>query len=78
MCSPHEVQQLRSEHPRPFVLVTPGVRPPGSAAGDQRRVATPAEALGAGSDLLVIGRPITQSPSPSVAARQIVEGLTAL
>ena len=52
---------LRRAHPRPFLLVTPGIRPAGGERGDQRRVATPAEALSAGADLLVIGRPLTRA-----------------
>jgi orotidine-5'-phosphate decarboxylase len=67
VCSPQEVAALRRRHPRPFVLVTPGVRPASAAADDQRRTATPAEALAAGSDLLVVGRPLTQAADPEAA-----------
>jgi orotidine-5'-phosphate decarboxylase len=67
VCSPHEVALLRSLHPQPFTLVTPGIRPAGSAAGDQRRVLTPAQAIAAGASQLVIGRPITASPDPAAA-----------
>jgi len=56
------------------LVVTPGVRPAGEAAGDQARVATPAEALEAGASHLVIGRPITSAPDPVAAVRAIVEG----
>src|SRR5581483_11252276 len=59
VCSPREAALLRPRLPRPFLLVTPGVRPAGVAVGDQRRVATPREALYAGADLMVIGRPVT-------------------
>ncbi len=59
VCSPHEVKALRALLPREIHLLTPGVRPPGSASNDQERVATPAEALAHGADLVVIGRPIT-------------------
>lgn len=67
VCSPLEVSALRQAHPRPFHLVTPGIRPAGSPAGDQRRVLTPAEALAAGASQLVIGRPITTAPDPAAA-----------
>ena len=67
VCSPLEVAALRRQLPEPFALVTPGIRPLGSAMGDQSRVLGPAEAIGAGSSQLVIGRPITQADDPSVA-----------
>lgn len=64
VCSAHEAQTLRQECGKDFILVTPGIRPQGSANGDQKRVMTPTQALLAGSDYLVIGRPITQSDNP--------------
>ncbi|BCU06125.1 orotidine-5'-phosphate decarboxylase [Allochromatium tepidum] len=64
VCSPLEATPVRAALGRDFRLVTPGVRPAGSASGDQKRVMTPAEALAAGADYLVIGRPITQAPDP--------------
>jgi orotidine-5'-phosphate decarboxylase len=67
VCSPQEAAALRRRLPPPFLLVTPGVRPAGSEVGDQRRVATPAEALAAGADYLVVGRPLTGAPDPSAA-----------
>ncbi len=67
VCSPREALALRRELPRPFLLVTPGVRPAGSAVGDQVRVATPATAIAAGADYLVIGRPLTGAPDPGAA-----------
>lgn len=67
VCSPREAAALRSRFGRGFRLVTPGVRPAGSAAGDQARVATPAAAIAAGADDLVIGRPITQAADPGAA-----------
>ena len=67
VCSPLEAAALRSQHPEPFVLVTPGIRPKGAAAGDQARVMGPAEAMAAGASQLVIGRPITQASDPSAA-----------
>ena len=56
------------------VLVVPGIRPAGAASGDQRRIATPAEALRAGASYLVVGRPITQAPEPGRGGRGDFEG----
>ena len=70
VCSPLEAAALRSQHPEPFALVTPGIRPKGAAAGDQARVMGPAEAIAAGASQLVIGRPITQASDPSAAFAQ--------
>ena len=67
VCSPLEVGALRSAHPEPFALVTPGIRPAGAALGDQQRVMTPAQAIAAGSSQLVIGRPITAAADPAAA-----------
>lgn len=64
VCSPKEVTALRESLGKDFALVTPGIRPAGSAADDQRRTLTPAEAVAAGSSYLVIGRPITQADDP--------------
>ena len=64
VCSPKEVESLRRALPNDFLLVTPGIRPAGSAADDQRRTMTPAEAIKAGSSYLVMGRPITQADNP--------------
>ncbi len=72
VCSPLEVAAMRKEFPE-ATLVVPGVRPRGTDAGDQRRVATPAEAIRAGADLLVIGRPIRDAADPAAAARAISE-----
>ena len=71
VCSPREVEMLRQTRGSQFVLVTPGVRPAGSDTGDQKRVMTPQEAVRAGSDYLVIGRPITQAPDPMAALAAI-------
>jgi orotidine-5'-phosphate decarboxylase len=71
VCSPLEVAAMRERFGRDVLLVVPGVRPAGSAAGDQRRTLTPAEAIAAGADYLVIGRPITAAPDPAAAARAI-------
>ena len=77
VCSAEEVAALREElGPDPLIAV-PGLRPAGADAGDQKRVVTPAEALAAGADILVIGRPITGSPDPAAAARAILEDLVA-
>jgi orotidine-5'-phosphate decarboxylase len=72
VASSEEVAVLRAGFPD-FTLVIPGIRPAGSAAGDQRRVATPAAAIRAGADYLVIGRPITQAADPAGAVRSILE-----
>mgnify|MGYP005634081373 CR=1 FL=1 len=62
-----EASALRAQHPEPFALVTPGIRPKGTAIGDQARVMGPAEALAAGASQLVIGRPISKADDPSAA-----------
>jgi len=67
VCSPRELPAVRGAAPPPFQLVTPGIRPAGSAADDQRRTASAAEALDAGADLLVIGRPLTRAADPEAA-----------
>jgi orotidine-5'-phosphate decarboxylase len=75
VCSPMEVAALRAEVGPEVTLITPGVRPHGTAAQDQARVATPEEALAAGADLLVIGRPITGAPDPGAVAAGIAAAL---
>lgn len=65
VCSAQEASLLKAELGDDFKLITPGIRPAGSAAGDQRRIMTPEQALAAGSDYLVIGRPITQATNPA-------------
>jgi orotidine-5'-phosphate decarboxylase len=77
VCSPQEVAAIRAAVPADVHLITPGVRPQGSEVADQRRVATPAQALADGADLLVIGRPITGAQDPSAAAAAIAEELRA-
>jgi orotidine-5'-phosphate decarboxylase len=67
VCSPLEAAALRAQHPEPFALVTPGIRPKGAAVGDQARVMGPAEAVADGASQLVIGRPITRAADPGVA-----------
>jgi orotidine-5'-phosphate decarboxylase len=71
VCSPAEAAALRSALPK-ALLVTPGIRPAGADAGDQKRIATPQFALAAGASMLVIGRPITASPDPKAAAQAIL------
>ena len=71
VCSPREVTAVRTEVGPDITLITPGVRPAGSEANDQARIATPEEALRAGADLLVIGRPITGAADPGAAAAAI-------
>jgi orotidine-5'-phosphate decarboxylase len=71
VCSPQEVAHLRQTLGPDVVLVTPGVRPAGAEAGDQRRVATPAAAVQAGSSMLVVGRPIRDAKEPNLAAQAI-------
>jgi orotidine-5'-phosphate decarboxylase len=72
VCSPQEITAVRAECGNDFVLVTPGVRPAGSALGDQKRVMTPREALDAGATWLVVGRPITGAKDPAQAARELL------
>jgi orotidine-5'-phosphate decarboxylase len=73
VCSPQEVATLRALTGPEGVLVIPGIRPAGAAVGDQKRVATPAQALRQGASYLVVGRPITQAPDPAEAAEAILK-----
>jgi len=75
VCSPQEVAAVRAEVGDDILLITPGVRPAGTDAHDQARVATPEEALRAGADMLVIGRPITGAADPGAAAAAIAASL---
>ena len=75
VCSPQEIAPLREVLPAEVQLVTPGIRPAGSASGDQKRVMTPADAITAGADWLVIGRPIYAAGNPRAAAEAIRESL---
>ena len=72
VASPHEARIIRKDLGAGFAIVTPGIRPTGSAKGDQSRVNTPAEAIAAGADYLVVGRPITEAGDPRRAAEEIV------
>ena len=71
VCSAQEAVRFKSELGRDFKLVTPGIRPAGSATGDQRRIMTPEQALSAGVDYMVIGRPVTQAANPAEALKAI-------
>jgi len=76
VCSSQEARELKASFGKYFLLVTPGIRPQDSATGDQKRIMTPVAALEAGSDYLVIGRPITQAPSPLNALAAIVKEIS--
>ena len=78
VCSPQEASQLRQVCGDDFLLVCPGVRPSWSQTGDQKRTMTPAEAIKAGADYLVIGRPITAATDPVAAWAQIGDELAAV
>ena len=71
VCSAQEATRLRAALGRDFLLVTPGIRPAGSETGDQRRILTPAQAMAAGADYLVVGRPITQADDPVMALQRL-------
>ncbi len=77
VASAQEAQELRRELGDGFAIVTPGIRPAGSAAGDQARVVTPSDAIAAGATYLVVGRPILDAPDPARAAEQIVREIEA-
>lgn len=77
VCSPNEVAAVRGAIGQGLTIVTPGIRPAGSDTGDQKRIATPASAINAGADYLVVGRPITQSDDPVHAADAIVDEIAA-
>jgi len=75
VASPHEIKSLRREFGDKIKIVVPGIRPSWSEAGDQKRTMTPREALEAGADYLVIGRPIIAHPDPNEAAAKILQDL---
>ncbi len=76
VCSPEEAGRLRALTGPEGVLVIPGIRPAGSAVGDQRRMATPGDALRQGASYLVVGRPITQAADPAAAADAVLREMT--
>lgn len=73
VCAVDEAASVRAAAHRDFTILCPGIRPAGAQAGDQRRVATPADAVRAGANYIVVGRPITQAPDPLRAVTAIVE-----
>lgn len=75
VCSPHDLELIRSVLPPEFMTVVPGIRPAGADAQDQKRIATPKAAVEAGADILVIGRAITGAADPAQAAREILASL---
>ncbi|GAN86498.1 orotidine-5'-phosphate decarboxylase [Komagataeibacter intermedius] len=77
VCSSHEITPLRAALGEAPVLVVPGIRPAGSAVGDQKRIMTPAQARAAGADWIVVGRPITRAADPAAAAAAIAAELSA-
>jgi orotidine-5'-phosphate decarboxylase len=77
VCSPKEITLVREACGRDFLTVVPGIRPAGAAAGDQKRIMTPAEAAKAGADYIVVGRPILQADDPQGAARAVNAELAA-
>jgi orotidine-5'-phosphate decarboxylase len=77
VCSPEEIEPIRAACGPGFLLVVPGVRPAGAASGDQKRVAAPGDAIRAGADLLVVGRPILAAGDSVAAARAIVAEIAA-
>jgi orotidine-5'-phosphate decarboxylase len=72
VCSPLEIESIRKKFGKDVILVTPGIRPQWSATGDQKRVFTPKMAVEAGSNFLVIGRPITRAENPGEAFKRIL------
>ena len=76
VCSAREARAVRRQVGKRFVIVCPGIRPDGSARGDQQRVSSPREALAHGADFLVVGRPITEADDPRAMAQQILKELT--
>jgi orotidine-5'-phosphate decarboxylase len=76
VCSPEEVANLRGIVGPNIALVTPGIRPIGSKADEQKRIATPSDAITAGADYLVVGRPIIAADDPRAAAQAIIDEIT--
>ena len=73
VCSPHEAAKIKETFGKDFVTVCPGIRPAWAAAGDQKRITTPADAIKIGVDHMVVGRPITKAENPYEAALKIIE-----
>lgn len=77
VASPKEISMIRAAYPKPFLIVAPGIRPPGSATDDQKRTGTPRAAIDSGADMIVVGRPITQASDPRDAACRILDDIGA-
>ncbi len=77
VCSAREAAMVRRAAGPNLILVTPGIRPAGTDAGDQKRILTPGAAIGSGSDYLVVGRPITAAEAPTRAAEAIIAEIEA-
>jgi orotidine-5'-phosphate decarboxylase len=77
ICAPQEITMLRERFEGQLKLVVPGIRPAGSPRDDQKRTLTPADAIGRGADILVVGRPITQAADPRAAALALVAEIDA-
>lgn len=77
VASTFEVEAVKRRHGSDFVVVTPGIRPEGTAAGDQARIATPAEAVNAGADYLVVGRPVHAADDPAAAFQALMDEIAA-
>lgn len=75
VCSPHEISILRDAFGAKPILVVPGIRPAGAALGDQVRVMTPEQAVAAGADYIVVGRPITEAADPAAACAEIARSI---
>jgi orotidine-5'-phosphate decarboxylase len=78
VCSPHEISLLRENLGPSIQIVTPGIRPAGANAGDQKRIMTPAEAANNGANYIVVGRPILQASDPAEAANLILADLESI
>jgi orotidine-5'-phosphate decarboxylase len=76
IASPHEIKMLREAMGEKFLIVTPGIRPSWADAGDQKRVMTPSEAVAAGANYIVVGRPIIAAPDPLAAAKRVANEMT--
>jgi len=74
VASPKEISAIRGAVGQDFIIVTPGVRPTWAAVGDQKRVTTPAQALDAGANYIVVGRPVTAAPDPTKALEKLFCG----